>query len=95
LDYAELLQLQFEKLVVDCVSNPLTALIDVPNGGILNNDPLSHVQRAVIAEISNVTQALPEMQGNKGAQHAVWNRYANGAVHLRDQTHSREFEFHA
>jgi 2-dehydropantoate 2-reductase len=64
-DYAELVQLQFEKLVVNCVLNPLTALIDVPNGGILNNDPLSHVQRALIAEISNVIQVLPEMQGIK------------------------------
>lgn len=53
-DYAELVQLQLEKLVVNCVLNPLTALIDVPNGGILNNGPLSHVQRAVIAEISKV-----------------------------------------
>lgn len=64
-DYAELLQLQFEKLVVNCALNPLTALIDVPNGSILNNDPLSHVQRAIIAEISKVIQALPEMKGNE------------------------------
>jgi 2-dehydropantoate 2-reductase len=63
-DYSELLPLQFEKLVVNCVLNPLTALIDVPNGGMLNNDPLSHVQRAIIAEISKVIQALPEMQGS-------------------------------
>jgi 2-dehydropantoate 2-reductase len=64
-DYAELLQLQFEKLVVNCVLNPLTALMDVRNGGMLDNDPLSHVQRAIIAEISKVIQALPEMQGNE------------------------------
>jgi 2-dehydropantoate 2-reductase len=64
-DYAELLQLQFEKLVVNCVLNPLTALVDVRNGGMLNNDPLSHVQCALIAEISKVIQALPEMQGNE------------------------------
>jgi 2-dehydropantoate 2-reductase len=64
-DYAELLQLQFEKLVVNCVLNPLTALMDVRNGAMLNNDPLSHVQRAIIAEISKVIQTLPEMQGNE------------------------------
>jgi 2-dehydropantoate 2-reductase len=64
-DYAELVQLQFEKLAVNCVLNALTALIDVPNGSILNNDPLSHVQRALIAEISKVIRVLPEMQGIK------------------------------
>jgi 2-dehydropantoate 2-reductase len=64
-DYAELLQLQFEKLVVNCVLNPLTALIDVRNGGMLNNDPLSHIQRAIIAEISKVIQTLPGMKGTE------------------------------
>ena len=62
-DYAELLQLQFEKLAVNCIVNPLTALIDIHNGGILENDPLSDVQRALITEISKVIQVLPEMRG--------------------------------
>ena len=62
-DYAELLQLQFEKLAVNCVVNPLTALIDIHNGRMLENDPLSDVQRTLITEISNVIQVLPEMQG--------------------------------
>ena len=62
-DYAELIQLQFEKLAVNCLVNPLTALIDVHNGTMLDNGPLSGVQRALITEISKVIQALPEMHG--------------------------------
>ena len=65
-DYAELLQLQFEKVVVNCVINPLTALIDIHNGGMLDNGPLSQMQRALIAEISDVIQVLPEVESTTG-----------------------------
>jgi 2-dehydropantoate 2-reductase len=42
-EYQELLQLQLEKLAVNCLLNPLTALLDVPNGQMLNNAPLSSI----------------------------------------------------
>ena len=51
---------QLEKLAVNAIINPLTALFDVRNGGLLHNYSLSRVMRLLIAEISLVIQALPE-----------------------------------
>ncbi|EXJ95064.1 hypothetical protein A1O1_00182 [Capronia coronata CBS 617.96] len=61
--YLDLLQLQLEKLSSNCVLNPLTALLDVPNGALLYNDELAMVQRLLLAEISLVIRGLPELEG--------------------------------
>lgn len=61
--YLDLFQLQLEKLVVNCVLNPITALLDVPNGAMLTIPRLAIVQRLLIAEIGVVLRALPELQG--------------------------------
>jgi len=81
-DYEELLQLQLEKLLVNCVLNPLTALLDVHNGQMLNNAPLSRVHHSLIAEISAVIQKLPELRGNPGVSirfspESLMNRFVN------------------
>ena len=59
----DLLQLQLEKLAINAVLNPLTALLDLPNGGILHNNALTKVQRLLLAEISLVLRSLPELEG--------------------------------
>jgi len=59
----DLFQLQLEKLVSNCVLNPLTALLDVPNGSMLDNPSLTRVQRLLIAEISLVIRGMPELEG--------------------------------
>ncbi|MCJ1229637.1 hypothetical protein MMC12_006306 [Toensbergia leucococca] len=56
----EMIKLQWEKLVVNAIINPLTAIMDVPNGRILEKDMTSTV-RLLIAEISRIIQALPDM----------------------------------
>lgn len=61
--YLDLFQLQLEKLVVNCVLNPITALLDVPNGAMLTIPRLTIVQRLLIAEIGVVLRALPELKG--------------------------------
>ncbi|EHY57733.1 2-dehydropantoate 2-reductase (Ketopantoate reductase) (KPA reductase) (KPR) [Exophiala dermatitidis] len=61
--YLDLLQLQLEKLSSNCVLNPLTALLDVPNGALLYNDEIATVQRLLLAEISLVIRGLPELNG--------------------------------
>lgn len=61
--YLDLLQLQLEKLAVNCIINPTTALLNVPNGSLLGNTALSRVSRLLIAEISAVIQGLPELEG--------------------------------
>jgi 2-dehydropantoate 2-reductase len=62
--YLDLFQLQLEKLAMNAVLNPLTALLDVPNGAMLYNGALSKVQRLLFAEISMVFRGLPEFEGH-------------------------------
>ena len=61
--YLDLLQLQLEKLSTNAVMNPLTALLNFPNGDLLDNPPLSTVQRLLVAETSLVIRGLPELDG--------------------------------
>lgn len=67
--YLDLLQLQLEKLASNCILNPLTALLDVPNGVMLNNEELFPVQRLLLAEISLVIRGLPELEGIPNVRH--------------------------
>lgn len=61
--YLDLFQLQLEKLSSNAVLNPLTALLDVPNGALLKSNELSIVQRLLLAEVSLVIRGLPELEG--------------------------------
>ncbi len=61
--YLDLLQLQLEKLAVNCILNPITALLNVPNGSLLDNSAITKVARLLIAEISVVIRSLPELEG--------------------------------
>ncbi|CAI6335779.1 unnamed protein product [Periconia digitata] len=58
----DLLQIQLEKLAVNCIINPLTVLLDARNGSILYNYSISRVIRLLLAEISLVIRSLPELQ---------------------------------
>lgn len=66
--YLDLFQLQLEKLVANSILNPLTALLDVENGAMLNNPALRRVRRLLLAEISIVIRSLPELEGIPNAQ---------------------------
>lgn len=59
----ELLQAQLEKLAVNCLINPMTVLLDAPNGAILQNFSLTRVRTLLLAEICAVIQSLPELKG--------------------------------
>lgn len=61
--YLDLLQLQLEKLAVNCVINPTTALLNIPNGNLFHNQSLAMVSRLLLAEISAVIRSLPELEG--------------------------------
>ncbi|KAH7381600.1 ketopantoate reductase PanE/ApbA C terminal-domain-containing protein [Pyrenochaeta sp. MPI-SDFR-AT-0127] len=58
----DLLQMQLEKLAVNCVVNPLTVMLDGRNGSILYNYALTRTLRLLLAEISLVIRSLPELQ---------------------------------
>lgn len=59
----DLLQLQLEKLVVNAIINPLTAIYGCRNGDLLCQPAISRVMRLLLAEISLVIKSLPELQG--------------------------------
>ncbi|KAF1841376.1 uncharacterized protein K460DRAFT_388329 [Cucurbitaria berberidis CBS 394.84] len=58
----DLLQMQLEKLAVNCVINPLTVLLDARNGSVLYNYALTRTLRLLLSEISLVIRSLPELQ---------------------------------
>ncbi|KAL8733609.1 MAG: hypothetical protein Q9166_002018 [cf. Caloplaca sp. 2 TL-2023] len=59
----DLLQLQIEKLAVNAIINPLTAIMGCLNGDLLYRSSISRVMRLLLAEICLVIRSLPELQG--------------------------------
>jgi 2-dehydropantoate 2-reductase len=59
----ELIQQQLQKLAVNSVVNPLTSLLNAPNGALLQNDALRSSILCLLEETSQIIRALPELQG--------------------------------
>ena len=59
----ELFQLQLEKLAINAVVNPLTAILGCHNGDLLGGSHATRIMRVLLAEISLVLRNLPELQG--------------------------------
>ncbi|RDL31829.1 uncharacterized protein BP5553_09231 [Venustampulla echinocandica] len=53
---------QFEKVVINAVINPLTAILDCRNGKLFDHIEVVVVVRALITEASNVLLSLPELR---------------------------------
>jgi 2-dehydropantoate 2-reductase len=67
IDYKELLQRQLEKLVINAIVNPLTGILDQPNA-VVQRPTLASLIAAMVAELSNIIQAMPELKDVPGAQ---------------------------
>ncbi|MCJ1334668.1 hypothetical protein MMC10_011380 [Thelotrema lepadinum] len=65
---SELFQLQLEKLAVNAVVNPLTAILGCRNGDLLNATHATRIMRLLLAEISLVFRNLPEIQAQPNIQ---------------------------
>ena len=61
--YQELFQLQLEKLAVNAVVNPITAILGCYNGELLHGTHATRLMRLLLAEISLVIRNLPDLQG--------------------------------
>lgn len=55
--------LHFERLAVDAVIGPLTAIFDCLNGELLYNSHVTRITRLLLSEISLIIRSLPELQG--------------------------------
>lgn len=85
----ELIQQQLQKLAVNSIINPLTALLDRPNGTLLQEDAFIETMRLMLSETSEIFAALPELKavpdvrerlGTEKLEAAVRD-VANGTAH--------------
>ncbi|KAH7382904.1 2-dehydropantoate 2-reductase [Cadophora sp. MPI-SDFR-AT-0126] len=54
--------LQLEKLTINAILNPLTAILGIKNGEILQHAPVRKVTRLIVEECSRILISLPELQ---------------------------------
>ncbi|KAI5290590.1 hypothetical protein KEM54_001088 [Ascosphaera aggregata] len=66
LDKTAIMSFQLEKLAMNCVINPLTALFNCKNGELLTNFNVSRIQRLLLIEVAAVARAMPELEGMSG-----------------------------
>lgn len=54
INYSDWKQISYEKLVINAVINPLTAIFDIPNGELLKNSHLKSISESLCKEASEI-----------------------------------------
>lgn len=60
--YKEILRAQVQKMVANCCINPLTAILDVPNGWLVTSRNMRQAIFIIISETVQVLRRLPEIE---------------------------------
>ena len=79
--------LQLEKMAINCVINPLTAIYELQNGDLLKYGHIQHVMRILLLEISQVFCSLPQVRALPNVTE-LFNvkRLENAVRHIADKT---------
>lgn len=84
------------KLVVNAAVNPITALLNISNGALLENPPALHLMQQIITEIDSVTAKLKiQLPYPNAADHViqvVQNTAENVSSMLQDLQNNRRTE---
>lgn len=64
----ELMQIQFEKLIINAMVNPLTVIFDCRNGELFKSFKVLCLMRSLLSEASQVIRLLPELQNIQGVE---------------------------
>ena len=84
---AELLQAQFEKLVINAVINPLTVVFGCLNGELSEQPYFERWMRILLYEASSILISLPELRGNSDSTKRFWPaRLENMVLHVAKMT---------
>lgn len=87
------------KLVVNAAVNPITALLNIPNGALLENPAAFHLMQRIINEIDNVTARLKiQLPYPCAADHVIQviqNTAGNVSSMLQDLRNNRPTEIDA
>jgi len=76
----ELLRLQLEKLVINAMINPLTAIFNCKNGELFTRGPIVKVMRLLLLEASHMLLSLPELRDDPTSQDRFSEEKLEGVV---------------
>ncbi|KAL2072415.1 hypothetical protein VTL71DRAFT_11758 [Oculimacula yallundae] len=83
--------LQLEKLTINALINPLTAILHVKNGELLNHPAVRKIMLRLVEECSRILLSLPELQGRSSPQSiGVQGKSADATVNENTKDGARD-----
>lgn len=84
---AELLQAQFEKLIINAVINPLTVVFDCLNGQLSEQPKFEQWMRLLLYEAAIIVRSLPEVRDDSDSRKRFWPaRLEEMVLHVASMT---------